>query len=768
MNFLPFLFISAFYFLQCPAFAAQKSYVVYLGAQSDFAAEFSADANEIVTQSHFELLESFLQSKEKARDAIFYSYTRCINGFAAILEEEDALEISKHPGVVSVFENRGHKLHTTRSWQFLGLERDGIVPKQSLWTKARFGEDVIIANLDGGVWPESKSFRDDDMGPIPSKWKGICQNGSKHEFSCNRKLIGARYFNKGYLAAGGVVNSTLNSPRDQDGHGTHTLSIAGGSFVPNASFLGFGNGTAKGGSPRARVVGYKVCWPPINGSQCFSADILAGFEAAIKDGVDVISVSFGSMAVNYFRDAIAIGSFHAVNNGIAVVTSAGNLGPVPAFVSNVAPWLFTVGASTIDREFPSYVVLDQKRQFMGQSFSSESLAKNKLYPLIRSIDAANADASSDDADKCLPGSLDKKKAKGKILVCTRGANVRLEKGEVVKLAGGLGMILVNDNFTADEIIADPHFLPATHITYSDGLKLLSYIKSTKSPKASITHPVTKLGTKPAPFMAAFSSQGPNTINPEILKPDITAPGVSIIAAYSEGTSPSGLDFDKRRFPFNLESGTSMACPHVAGIVGLLKSLHPNWSPAAIKSAIMTTAKARDNLLEPIKNGTLAKANPFNYGSGHVRPNRAMNPGLVYDLSVTDYLNFLCALGYSSTQISTFKKYNCPSKARALVDLNYPSITIPELSDSITVARKLKNVGTPGTYVARVRSPNGVMIKVAPTSLTFKEAGEEKTFKLTLAPIGDFVAKDYVFGLLEWSDGNKHRVRSPITIKSKGF
>lgn len=146
----------------------------------------------------------------------------------------------------------------------------------------------------------------------------------------------------------------------------------------------------------------------------------------------------------------------------------------------------------------------------------------------------------------------------------------------------------------------------------------------------------------------------------------------------------------------------------------------------------------------------------------------MDPGLVYDLTVTDYLNFLCALGYNSTQISTFKKYICPSKALALVDLNYPSITIPDLKDSITAVRKLKNVGTPGTYVARVRSPVGITVTVKPKSLTFKEVGEEKTFELTLAPVGDFVAEDYVFGLLEWSDGNKHYVRSPITVKSKGF
>ncbi|KAF8414299.1 hypothetical protein HHK36_002301 [Tetracentron sinense] len=317
----------------------------------------------------------------------------------------------------------------------------------------------------------------------------------------------------------------------------------------------------------------------------------------------------------------------------------------------------------------------------------------------------------------------------------------------------------------------------------------------QSPVAYITPVKTQLFTKPAPFMASFSSKGPNTVTPEILKvylaiqtfsfsvfffsfytiysfiilyvqPDITAPGVNVIAAYTEAESPTNQAFDKRRIPFNSISGTSMSCPHVSGIVGLLKTLHPNWSPSAIRSAIMTTARTRDNNMEPMLNSSFVKATPFSYGAGHVRPNRAMDPGLVYDLTTNDYLNFLCTLGYNQTQISLFSdgSYTCPKKNISLIDFNYPSITVPKLSGSATVTRTIKNVGSPGTYIAHVLAPAGIFVTVEPPSLKFEKMGEEKTFKLSFKTnLVGAAAREYLFGQLTWSDG-EHNVRSPIVVK----
>lgn len=145
----------------------------------------------------------------------------------------------------------------------------------------------------------------------------------------------------------------MYSARDHEGHGTHTLSTAAGNFVPGANIFGVGNGTAKGGSPRARVATYKVCWP----DGCTDADIMQAFDFAIDDGVDVISLSVGGPPVTYYGDGIAIGAFHAVKNNIVVVASAGNSGPIAGSVSNVAPWIITVGASTLDRKFQSILEL---------------------------------------------------------------------------------------------------------------------------------------------------------------------------------------------------------------------------------------------------------------------------------------------------------------------------------------------------------------------------------------------------------------------------
>ncbi|XP_050279889.1 subtilisin-like protease SBT5.3 [Quercus robur] len=765
----PGLFLLSFlllYIVQRPTFATQKSYVVYLGAHSHGPELSLVDINRI-TESHYEFLGSFLASHDVAKESIFYSYTRHINGFAATLDDQVAAEIAKHPKVVSVFLNKGRKLHTTRSWDFImELDHVGSSPSSSIWKKARYGEDTIIGNLDTGVWPKSKSFSDEKLGPIPSKWKGICQNDTDSGFHCNRKLIGARYFNKGYASVVGPLNSSFNTPRDNDGHGTHTLSTAGGNFVSGASVFGFGKGTARGGSPKARVAAYKVCWPPVGGNECFDADIVAAFDMAIHDGVDVLSVSLGGEPTFFFNDSVAIGSFHAVKHGIVVICSAGNSGPDAGTIVNSAPWQITVGASTMDREFNSYVILSNKVQLKGQSLSSTALPSNKFYPLISAADAKAANVSAEEALLCKNGTLDPRKVKGKILVCLRGQNARVDKGLQAQFAGALGMILANNEINGNEITADAHVLPATQVNFTNGVSIFTYINRTRSPKACITRVTTLLGTKPAPFMAAFSSKGPSTITPEILKPDITAPGVNVIAAYTEAQGPTNGIFDKRRVKFNSVSGTSMSCPHVSGIAGLLKTLHPTWSPAAIKSAIMTTATILDNDGEPVMNASYFKATPFSYGAGHVRPNSAMDPGLVYDLSVNEYLNFICALGYNETLVSIFSDdpYNCPKPPLTLTNLNYPSITVPKLSHSITVTRKLKNVGSPGTYRADVQEPSGISVIVKPRSLKFKKVGEEKTFYVTLKVKEAKAAKDYVFGNLIWSD-EKHYVRSPIVVKT---
>ncbi|KAK9052748.1 hypothetical protein SSX86_029378 [Deinandra increscens subsp. villosa] len=757
------LLLLAFFIALCTlhssSFAAKskKSYIVYFGGVNQ-----ELEASQI-QDSHSKFLGSILGSKERADEAMIYSYNKQFNGFAAMLHEEDATTIAEHPDVATVIQSKGRKLHTTHSWDFLKLEKNGFVGPSSLWSKARFGENIIIANLDTGVWPESKSFSPDGYGPIPSKWKGGCENDTL--VPCNNKLIGAKYYNKGYEARSKVkMDPSMNNPRDHNGHGSHTLSTAGGNFVPGVSVNGIVVGTAKGGSPRARVAAYKVCWPPTpQGGECEDADIVKGLETAIHDGVDVISASIGLTPADYMDDGVAIASFHAVQKGITVVFSAGNDGPVPGTVSNVAPWVITVGASTIDREFQSFVELANGLNLKVQtSYPYSTRIKHVqtlagfwiLSNLIYGANAKAENATVMNATLCAQGALDPKKVQGKILVCLIGGNVY--SGTQAALAGAAGMILCNDKAHGDQIIPAAHVLPATFITYADGLRLYAYLDSTKEPLGYITRPEAAINIKPAPIMAGFSSRGPNPVTPDILKPDITAPGVDIIAAVSEDKKPV--------LPYDKMSGTSMSCPHVAGVVGLLKSLHPDWSPSAIKSAIMTTATVKDNRRSVMLDETKNEANPFSRGAGHINPNRAMNPGLVYDLTANDYLDFLCTRGYNETVIQKFsdQPYKCPEN-NSILDFNYPSITVYNLNGTVTVTRRLTNVGPPGTYTAGVKSPVGISVEVKPNILAFGKKGEVQKFELTMKADGTSVIKDYVFGELVWSNGKHFHVKSPIVV-----
>ncbi|KAJ8770307.1 hypothetical protein K2173_013261 [Erythroxylum novogranatense] len=766
LHFLTILLTTLCFF--SPSFAVKKSYIVYLGAHehSRYGRQVSAAHQDKATNFHYEFLGSFLGSTDKAKEAIIYSYNKHINGFSARLEEKEAAQIAKHPDVVSVFPSQLRKLHTTRSWQFMLQEKNnGVTYPRSLMSKARYGEDVIIANLDSGVWPESKSFCDDGYGPIPSRWYGGCQNNTKAGVPCNKKLIGAKFYPRGYEAATGhPIPSEMRSPRDFNGHGTHTLSTAGGNFVPGVNIMGLGNGTAKGGSPKARVAAYKVCWLP---NDCYDDDILQGLEDAIYDGVDIISVSLGGIPGDYFNNGIAIGAFHAVKNGVVVVASAGNSGPELKTVDNGAPWIITVGASTEDRDFVSVAQLGNGKRLKGVSVTDKRIDNKKLYPLITGLQAKAANASALDALLCLPGTLDHEKVRGKITVCLRGQSARVLKGYVSAEAGAVGMILCNDETSGNEIIADAHFLPATHVSYEDGEVIFAYVNNTKNPAGFVYPPETKYNDTNAPFMAAFSSRGPSHITPDILKPDVTAPGVAILAAYSEAASVTGIDEDNRVVAYNVDSGTSMSCPHVSGVVGLLKTLHPDWSPSAIRSAIMTSARVIDNRGRPMLDGAnFQEATPFARGSGHIRPNRAMDPGLVYDMGIDDYVHFLCAIGYDNNKLQPFSEgprpYKC-SGSESLLDFNYPSFTVTELSGKVIMSRRVTNVGKPGTYVAKIVEPHGFSVKVEPSSLTFERIGEELSFKLTLEPKCNSLPIQYKFGELQWTDGC-HHVSSPIVVK----
>ncbi|XWS18563.1 hypothetical protein CRYUN_Cryun32bG0056100 [Craigia yunnanensis] len=555
-----------------------------------------------------------------------------------------------------------------------------------------------------------------------------------------------------------------------DGHGTQTASTAAGRQVSDVAALGgFTKGMASGGAPLARLAIYKACWaipnqPKFDGNTCFEEDMLAAIDDAIADGVNILSVSIGTgEPLRYEDDMIGLGALHAAKRNILVVCSAGNNGPAPGTLSNPAPWVITVGASSLDRAFFAPVILGNGWEIVGQSFTPYNLNEG-MYPIIYAGDAAVPGVLQDVAGQCHPDSLNPEMVNGKIVVCWNNLGVRVNKGIEVKRAGGVGVILANTLADGNELICDAHFLPETAVTYDDGNKILQYIYYTKNPMAMIRPGRTELNYKPSPFMAEFSSRGPNVVDPNILKPDITAPGINILAGWSEASSPTKFPDDRRSVKYNLYSGTSMSCPHVSGAAALLRAIHPDWSIAAIKSALMTTAWITNNLDKPITDAAGNIATPFQFGSGHFRPIKAADPGLIYDSSYDDYILYLCSVGPKALNKidSTFK---CPDEPPSSVNLNYPSLAIPNLDNTVIITRTITNVGRNNSkYLFEANPPPGVRVDASPSTLYFDQIGQKQSFKITVSPINDPTVRksEYGFGWYSWTDGY-YSVRSPIAV-----
>ncbi|MQM20377.1 hypothetical protein Taro_053395 [Colocasia esculenta] len=498
---------------------------------------------------------------------LLYNYSS-LHAFAANLLPHHIPLLRSSPAVALLHPDPLLHLHTTRSPEFLGL----LHPRSPSPVSSSDGfssplpqaatANVIVGVLDTGVWPESGSFNDAGMPQVPPRWRGACERGADFASSlCNRKLIGARSFSRGYRAAmaataqeeGKDKPKEYPSPRDRDGHGTHTASTAAGSSVTNASLFGYATGTARGMATAARVATYKVCWS----SGCLGSDILAGIDSAISDGVDVLSLSLGGSAAPYFSDNIAIATFAAAEKGVFVACSAGNAGPRAGSVANTAPWVVTVGAGTLDRDFPAYVNLGSGEKYTGVSLYSGPTTGTQMATLVYepAADSSGRNGSaSSSSNLCLPGTLDPAQVRGKVVLCDRGINSRVEKGAVVKEAGGVGMVLANTAVNGEELVADSHLLPAVAVGMAAGDLIRDYARKDPRARAVLDFGGTVLGVRPSPVVAAFSSRGPNAVAPEILKPDVVGPGVNILAAWSGSAAPTGLAKDERRSPFNILSG----------------------------------------------------------------------------------------------------------------------------------------------------------------------------------------------------------------------
>ncbi|EMS59680.1 Subtilisin-like protease [Triticum urartu] len=553
MSRLPFfLFLCLFSFFTASASTKQgQVYIVYLGEDA------GAKSKGAILDDHHALLLSvkgsksqliiqtlslWFTSEEEARASLLYSYKHTLNGFAALLSEEEATKLSERTEVVSTFRSDGRwSPHTTRSWEFVGLEEG--LSQGWLPSGAHAGENVIVGMLDSGIWPESRSFSDEGLGPVPARWKGITS----------------------------IITSTE-----------------------------------------------------------------------------------------------------------------------------------------------------------GQTVTPYQLPANRTYPMVYAAHAVVPGTPANVTNQCLPNSLSPKKVRGKIVVCLRGSGLRVGKGLEVKRAGGAAIVLGNPPMYGSEVPVDAHVLPGTAVSMAGVNTILKYINSSANPTAYLDRSRTVVDVKPSPVMAQFSSRGPNALEPSILKPDVTAPGLNILAAWSEASSPTKLDGDDRVVKYNIISGTSMSCPHVSATAVLLKSAHPDWSTAAF------------------------------------RPRHALDPGLVYDASFQDYLLYACA----SEGAQLDHSFPCPASPPRPHELNYPSVAIHGLNGSTTVHRTVTNVGEHGArYSVAVVEPMGFSVKVSPTSLAFARTGEKKSFTIKIAATGKRSRRlkmKYLAGSYTWSDG-VHAVRSPVVV-----
>ncbi|XP_065633197.1 subtilisin-like protease SBT4.15 [Quercus suber] len=705
----------------------RKAYIVYMGD--------APRSKSSATDLHHNLLSSVISDDHIAKQSLVYSYTKSFNAFAAHLLPQEVKRLQENKNVVSVFPSKMRKLHTTRSWDFLGMP-------QSLKRNHQTESNIIVGVLDTGLYIDAPSFDDKGFGPPPSKWKGTCQVGGRFT-GCNNKVIGARFY-----TYGAPTPNSNPSPLDDEGHGSHTSSTIAGASIAGASLYGLAKGTARGGVPSARIAMYKVCWA----DGCSDIDLLAGLDDSISDRVDLISISIGGISDSYFEDPISIGAFHAMKKGILTTCSAGNDGPSLYTVENTAPWILTVGASGMDRQFRTLVKVGNGIQTNGFSINTFS-PKRRLYPLTSAAKSANATLTQGHSPwLCDEGSLDANKVKGKIVLCKEGLIQ-----DYVKPLGVSGAIVSLDQ---QQDTGFTFIIPAAFVDTNFGDKIDTYVNSTKNPHAVI-YKSRAVRNAASPFVASFSSRGPNTLSSTIIKPDITAPGIDILAAYSKLASVTGDLQDNRFDVYNIISGTSMACPHVTASAAYIKTFHPRWSPAAIKSALMTTAselKIKDVEAE------------LAYGAGQIDPVRALDPGLIYDLSKIDYIRFLCNEGYAGTTLRLFTegKTNCSSipNIGGHDALNYPSmylqLTNPNSSISAIFHRTVKNVGLKkAIYKATVKAPANLKVTVVPKELAFSHLNEKKSFKVVIKgpPLKNITN---VSASLEWSD-TKHRVRSPIFI-----
>jgi subtilisin family serine protease len=731
--------------------------VAYKGSDSGFVKTAAApgkryDAHAPEAQQYAQRLvsqhDTLLASVGAASGSKLYSYVHALNGFAAKLTPSQVARLRKSPSVRKVWADQAMPVDTNNTPRFLGLTN----PTNGLRAALNLrGRNLIIGVIDTGAVQEHPSFDGTGYGDPPAQWAGICQSGEGWSSSdCNNKLIGARWFAAGFTASSDVVDGDFFSARDSEGHGTHTATTAGGNRT-QASLNGEPLAMVEGMADRARIAIYKACWraPETDSANCTFSDTAAATDAAVADGVDVINFSIGTSPA--FDDPQDIAFLFAVDAGVFVARSAGNEGPAPGTNAGGEPWDMSVAASTTSGQaFSTATRVNSPVAVAGDYPSIEGAITQPLVDSGRILDnlhaaspirACSAIAPIDGVALIQRGSCDfSKKLTNAFDAGAKAVIVFTQPGNPKAVMGG-------------DPTPESLSIPGVMIDNDVGVALLGQLDNGHAVNVRLSAQLFVREQMTGDVMADFSSRGPYQEG-NWLKPDVAAPGVQILAGYTpEPNDGSHGDF------FAYLSGTSMATPHVTGIAALLLEAHPDWSPAIIRSALMTTASRKT-----VKEDGVTKADPFDVGAGRIQPNKAIDPGLAYDATFDEYLAATC--GTDTPLIDEDSCNDAGGFGYSLdpSDLNLASIAVDGVIGEKVVHRTVTNVSdADGTYEVTLVQPPGYRVTVAPTSLTVA-AGETASYDVTIrnrdAPTGE-----WRFGSLAWSDGT-HDVRSPIAVKAK--
>ena len=658
--------------------------------------------------------------------AVLYQMATAVNGFAARLSGAQVKQLRAARGVALVERNTKQRLDTVATSDLLELGK--------VWSghggPENAGKGTVIGLIDSGIWPENPSFAGLPGSSTRTTAKlqgfhGTCRRAEQwNPQDCSDKVLAADFFVKGFGETN-LAQSEFLSPRDGSGHGSHTASIAAGNADVAVEIEEQGFGTTSGMAPAAGIAAYKACWTAPNPGDdgCATADTVAAIDQAVADGVDVLNYAI-SGPPDTVADSVETAFLNAATGGVFVAASAGNDGPGEASVAHASPWVTTVGASTTHL-YQGALRLGDGEEIIGAMVSDQSVRWSRI---VLGSDVASATATRERARICEIDSLDPGRVENRIVVCDRGVTARVDKSAAVARAGGAGMVLANVN--PDTQDPDFHDVPTVHLDAAAAADLRSYVRASKSSGRVATASLDAAGAERSrvPQVALFSSRGPTAVRGgDLVKPDLTAPGLGVVGAVAPPSSDGRL--------WDISSGTSMSTAHVAGLAAFIGGVNPQWTPARVKSAMMTTSSV-------LPGG----GSPFTRGAGNIAPRDFLDPVLTYDTSPGEWSGFL------------------DGRVRAR-DLNQPSIAIGNLTGRATVTRRVTNVsGRRDTFRASVTGLDGVDATVAPAEFTLAPKASRRftvTFETEAAagaPVGS-----YATGSLTWT-GRANRARIPLAVR----